>query len=89
LKGRIIMGSSTSADTQKDTYSPDDTDDTLYIEFFATLSDIIRRVNEKWPCVSMDDIRIQPESIETSWPIHNGNVVPERTYYLRVVNLKI
>lgn len=83
------MSSNTSTDGQKDTYSPDDTVDTLYIEFFATLSDIVRRVNEKWPGVNMDDIRIQPESIETSWPVCNGTVVPEKTYYLRVVNLKV
>jgi hypothetical protein len=46
-------------------YQPDDTENCFFIQGSASIAEIKERLRQKWPGVSMDNIRITPEHIQT------------------------
>ena len=60
------MGYTTRPNTQIRDFWPDDTDTTMYIESNSiTLNDLIRKAQDKWPGIDLNDIAITSEEIHT------------------------
>lgn len=49
------------------TFWPDDTETTMYIssDSFTSMSDLFKKISEKWPGANMNDMHISAEHIHT------------------------
>lgn len=75
---------------ETDTFHPDDTPATMYVQPFVELDDLLKRINSKWPGAKMYHIRITPERIQTTYPGYNSGVSsPEYSEFLKVTNLNM
>jgi phage tail protein X len=80
------MGYGKKDNGKTDTYSPDDTDSVMYVEHYVSLTELIERVNKKWPGVCADEVRIIPQRIQTTYPEYSTDTT-EYTNFLRIAKL--
>lgn len=76
------MGYSTRPGTSIVDFSPDDTDAEFYIEYGASFDELTSRIQQKWPDVSMSDIRVDAEWIHTSCLHYDQYDAGDYTQYL-------
>jgi hypothetical protein len=81
------MGFGKAADGETDTFSPDDSNVVMHVEFFTSLTELIERIAMKWPGVNTDDVRIIPVRIQTTYPGYHRGIAPEYSNFLKIQKL--
>lgn len=47
------------------TFTPDDTEDTIYLSEYSSFLDIYNKTNEKWPGIQLTEVTLHAEHIHT------------------------
>lgn len=65
-------------------FEPDETDDAFYIALSENLHVIMERICTKWPGISLEDIRIEAEYINTDCIGYDLHDPSDWTNYLKI-----